>query len=66
MEVRVEEDGKSEGRFVMKRIGVAAEANITPRASELTSIWSFITREFEKPSQGRKADGSHETDSGAE
>jgi hypothetical protein len=50
MGVRVKEDGKSEGRFVMKRIGVEGETNITPRASELTSIWSFITREFDKPS----------------
>ncbi len=50
MSMRVEEDGKSKGRFVMKRIGVAADVNITPRASELTSIRSFITREFVKPS----------------
>jgi hypothetical protein len=49
MEVRVKEDGKSESRFVMKRIGIAATANIIPRASGLTSIWSFITREFDKP-----------------
>jgi len=48
-EVWVKEDGKSESRFVMKRIGIAAEANIIPRASGQTSIRSFITREFDKP-----------------
>ena len=49
--MRVEEDGKSEGRFVMKRIGIAV---IIPRASGLTSIWSFITREPDKLSKEGK------------
>ena len=46
---RVGDDGESEGRFVMKRIGVAPEGNSTLRASALTSIGSFVTR---------KSDGS--------
>lgn len=61
MRVRVKEDGKSEGWPVMVQIRVELTSNITRRESEQTSIWSFITREFVKPSQGRKADGSHET-----
>ena len=48
MEQRVKEDGESEGCAVMVQIGVAVMTNITPRESEQTSIWSFITREFEK------------------
>ena len=40
MGCRVEEDGKSEGHPVMGWIGIA----LIPRASELTSIWSFVTR----------------------
>jgi hypothetical protein len=44
MEVQVEEDGKSEGRVVMTRIGVESSDNIAPHESEQTSIWSFIAR----------------------
>jgi hypothetical protein len=45
-DVREEEDGRSESRSVMERIGVAPVGNITPRENELTSIWSFITRDL--------------------
>ena len=48
MGLRVWEEGKSECRAVMTRIGVAASANITPRESGQTSLWSLITRELEK------------------
>jgi hypothetical protein len=48
MELWVWEEGKSESRTVMVRIGVAAQANITPRESGQTSLWSLITRELEK------------------
>jgi len=41
------EEGKSEGRAVMVRIGVAVKANITSRESGQTSLWSLITREPE-------------------
>ena len=51
---RVEEGGKSEGRPVMERIGVESTGNITPRESGQTSIWSLITREFEKPTKEAK------------
>lgn len=51
MGVRVKEDGKSEGRFVIKRIGIV---DLIPRASGLTSIWSFITREPGKLSKEGK------------
>jgi hypothetical protein len=45
----VEEEGASEGRSVMERIGVAAQEKITPRESEQTSLWSFRARAFEQP-----------------
>jgi RNA-directed DNA polymerase len=35
-------------------IGVLAPGNITPRESELTSIWSFVTRELDQPLQERR------------
>jgi hypothetical protein len=41
MEMQVEEDGKSECRVVMARIGVESLDNITPHESEQTFIWSF-------------------------
>jgi len=41
MEMQVEEDGKSECRVVMARIGIESLDNITPHESEQTSIWSF-------------------------
>jgi hypothetical protein len=47
MGLRVWEEGKSECRVVMTRIGVAVKTNITPRESGQTSLWSLITREFE-------------------
>jgi len=43
-EMQVEEDGKSECRVVMARIGVESSDNITPHESEQTSIWSFNAR----------------------
>jgi RNA-directed DNA polymerase len=43
--VRVEEDGRSACHPVMGWIGVEPTRNITLRASEQTSIWSFVTRE---------------------
>jgi hypothetical protein len=46
MDVREEEEGRSEGRSVMERIGVAPAGNITPRENERTSIWAFITRDL--------------------
>ena len=49
---RVEEEGGSEGRPVMGRIGVEPAGNITPRESGQTSVWSFLTRELGKPTQG--------------
>jgi hypothetical protein len=54
MDVRDEEDGRSEGHSVMEWIGVAPAGNITPRESALTSIWSFITRDLGQPLQERK------------
>lgn len=56
MAQRVEEDGKSECQPVAGWIGVAAShiANITLRKSGQTSIWSSITREFEKPTKETK------------
>lgn len=44
---RVREEGKSEGRPVMGRIGVAVQTNITPCESGQTSLWSRLTRELE-------------------
>ena len=41
------EEGESEGRPVMGRIGVAEQSNITPRESEQTSLWSFGARALE-------------------
>ncbi len=43
--LRVGDGGKSEGRAVTVRIGVAPhQGNITPRESGQTSTWSLITR----------------------
>ena len=49
MGLQVKDDGKSEGRPVMGRIGIEPKSNITPRESGQTSIRSFITREIGKP-----------------
>ncbi len=54
MELRIEEDGESERSLVMKEIGVAPSGNITPRESGQTSVWSFITRTHEEPTQEEK------------
>ena len=50
----VKEEGESEGRTVMVRIGVAAQANIIPRKSGQTSLWSFVTRASGKPTKETK------------
>ncbi len=47
MGLRVEEEGASEGRAVMARIGVAPPGNIIPRESGQTSLWSFLTRDLD-------------------
>jgi hypothetical protein len=49
MGLRVEEEGASEGRAVMARIGVAPSGNSTLRESGQTSLWSFLTRELDQP-----------------
>ena len=54
MELRVREDGESEGRPVMGRIGVEPKGDMIPRESEQTSIRSFITRELGEPIQEEK------------
>src|SRR5918998_4428355 len=43
---RVRDDGASEGRAVIARIGSAL-----PRETELTSIWSCSTRDLDEPAQ---------------
>ena len=53
MGVRVKDDGKSESRLVMGRIGVALTGKITPRESGQTSIRSFPTRKPELPTSGQ-------------
>ena len=54
IDVREEEDGRSERHPVMGWIGVEPARNITPRASEQTSIWSFITRDLGQPLKERR------------
>jgi len=54
MGMRVEDGGESERRLVMRRIEVAPNGNITSRESGQTSTGSFITREFEEPSNRGK------------
>ncbi len=54
MGLRIEEDGESERSFVMREIGVAPPGNITPRESGQTSVWSFITRTHDEPTQEEK------------
>jgi len=65
MGVRVKEDGESESRLVMGRIGVALPGKITPRESGQTSIRSFLTREPELPTSGTKQLTAVETQAGA-
>jgi len=52
--VREEEDGRSEGHPVMGWIGVEPTCNITPRESELTSVWSCLTRDLGQPLEERR------------
>jgi hypothetical protein len=48
MGLRAKEDGASESRPVMERIGIEPIiGKIIPRESEQTSIWSFLTRELD-------------------
>jgi hypothetical protein len=48
MGLRAKEDGASESRSVMERIGIEPiNDKIIPRESEQTSIWSFLTRELD-------------------
>ncbi len=54
MGLRIEEDGESERSFVRKEIGVAPPGNITPRESGQTSVWSFITRTHDYPTEEEK------------
>ena len=54
IDVREEEDGRSERHPVMGWIGVEHLRNITPRASGQTSIWSCITRDLDQPPEERK------------
>ena len=54
IDVREGEDGRSEGHAVMGWIGGAPMGNSTPRESELTSIWSGITREFGQAPEERR------------
>ena len=54
MGLRAKENGKSEGRSVMERIGVTSPDHIIPRESEQTSVRSFLTRELGKQMQEAK------------
>jgi len=55
---QVKEEGESECRAVMVRIGVAPQGNITPRESGQTSLWSGVTREPGQQTSGGDADMS--------
>jgi hypothetical protein len=48
---RVEDEGRSERRSVVERIGVEPSGEITSRESGLTFLGSFITRGPGQPSQ---------------
>jgi len=63
--VRVKEDGESESRLVMGRIGVTLPGKITPRESGQTSIRSFPTREPELTTLGTKRMTAVETQASA-
>ena len=52
--MRAWEEGRSEGHPVIGWIGVEHTRKITPRESELTSIWSCITRDLGQPLKERK------------
>jgi RNA-directed DNA polymerase len=49
----------------MRRTGVAQLGKITPRESGQTSIWSFLTRKTELPTQETKRMTAVETQAGA-
>jgi hypothetical protein len=49
---RVGDEGGSERRPVIGRIGVEPLGEITPRESRLTSLRSFVTRKPDQPLQG--------------
>jgi hypothetical protein len=52
MELRAKDDGESESCSVMEQIGIEPNiGKIIPRESEQTSIWSFLTRELDKPTK---------------
>jgi RNA-directed DNA polymerase len=60
MGLRAKENGKSEGRPVMGRIGVTSQDNIIPRESEQTSVWSRLSRKLGKRIQeARQMTASH-------
>jgi hypothetical protein len=65
MGARVEEERESKGRPVMGRIGVEPSGDITPRESEQTSLWSFLTRKLGKPPKETKRMTAVETQAGA-
>ncbi len=50
----VEEEGASEGRPAMGRIGVEPSGDSTPRESVQTSLWSLGTRERGKSAKEAK------------
>src|SRR5260370_55153 len=54
----VREEGGSEGRSVMDRIGVERTGDIAPGESRKTSLWAFVTRESWLTDSGRQADMS--------
>jgi|HubBroStandDraft_1064217.scaffolds.fasta_scaffold08331_3 hypothetical protein len=55
---RVKEEGASQRRTVIVRIGVEPAGDITPPQRALTSLWSFVTREPRLTDSGSKADMS--------
>jgi hypothetical protein len=52
--LRVEENGASERRPEMGRIGIEPASTIIPRENEQTSVWSFLTRKLGKQIQEAK------------
>src|SRR5262245_27773792 len=55
---RVKEEGASERRSVMGRIGIEQTGNIIPGESRQTSLWSSVTREPWPTDLGSKAEMS--------
>ena len=60
MGLRVEEEGASEGRSVMGRIGIEPSGDVIHGESRQTSLWSLVTREPWPTDSGSKADMSAE------